>query len=58
MKLIDQDTETFKRGPFANESIYEVADEYPDYIKDILEGNKADADDRELLEPLVTNLVN
>ena len=54
MKRINPDTETFTKGQFANENIYEVADEYPDYIQYLLDEGNIDAEDRELLETLAT----
>lgn len=53
MKLIDQDTESFIKGPYKGETIYDVADEYPEYIQGILDNERGDREDREMLEPLV-----
>jgi len=55
MKFIDTDTESFIKGLYTGESIYDVADEDPEYIRYLLEEQTADAEDRELLEPLVVN---
>ncbi len=53
MKLIDLDTETFKKGQYSGESIYDVADEDMEYIQRLLDNDRGDREDRELLEPLV-----
>jgi hypothetical protein len=52
-KLINVDSETFIKGPYKGDSIYDVADEYPEYLRRILDNELGDREDRELLEPLV-----
>jgi hypothetical protein len=41
--------EEFKKGRYSGDSVFEVAEEDPDYIKDLLDGNKLDDDERDLL---------
>jgi len=52
-KLINKDSETFVKGPYKGESVWEVYDEYPEYIQSILDNERGDREDRELLAPLV-----
>jgi hypothetical protein len=40
----------FKKGQYSGESVFEVADIDPEYITGLLDGNKLDEDERELLE--------
>ena len=40
----------FKKGQYSGESVFEVADIDPEYITGLLDGNKLDEDERDLLE--------
>jgi hypothetical protein len=51
-KLINVDSETFIKGPYKGDSVWDVADEYPEYIQEILDNEKGDREDREILAPL------
>lgn len=48
-RYINQDTETLTQGPWRGENIFDVADEDPEYLRGLLDGNIPDALDREII---------
>ena len=48
-RYIDTDTETFIKGQWKGESIYDVAEEDQEYLTHILDEGSPDYEDREIL---------
>lgn len=57
-RYIDQDTEIFIKGQWRGESIYDVAEEDPEYIVYILDEGSPDHEDREVLCKVLGREVN
>ena len=48
MKILDS-LDNFKKGPWKENSVFDVADEAPEYIADLLDSGAGDAEDRETM---------